>query len=192
MSRKVDVVGKTVLLDDFLKIEDVRLKHEKFDGGMSGEVRRLIVAHSDAVAAVIVNVARQTVILVRQFRYAPYTKGEGWLLETAAGLIDEGESPEAAVRREILEEAGYEVGALERIAHFYATPGYSAERVTLFYAETKGDKPVTAGGGLAAEHEDIEIVELPFTEAFRLLDDGGIVDAKTIIGLMALRRRLGR
>lgn len=191
MSRKVDVVAKKVLLDDFLKIEDVRLRHETFDGAMSGEMRRLIVAHSDAVAAILVNVARGTVILVRQFRYAPYTKGEGWLLETPAGLIDEGEVPEAAVRREVLEEVGYEVGALEPIACFYATPGYSAERVTLYYAETRSEAPTASGGGLADEHEDIERVELPFTEAFGLLDRGAIVDAKTVIGLMALRRRLG-
>ncbi|MDE2184340.1 MAG: NUDIX hydrolase [Alphaproteobacteria bacterium] len=192
MNRRVDIAARKLLLDDFLTIEEVRLAHEKFDGTMSGAMRRVIVPRPDAVAAVVVNAARQSVVLIRQFRYAAYTKGDGWMIEVAAGLIDDGETPEQAIRREVLEETGYEAGTLARLGRFYVSPGYSSERVILFLAETHGEAPVAAGGGLAHEDEDIEVVEWPFDEAFRRLDAGEFVDAKTIIALSALRERLRR
>jgi len=77
------------------------------------------------------------VILVRQFRYAALEHGNAWMVEVVAGLIDAGESPEAAIRREAVEEGRYDVGKLEPIATFYTTPGFSSERIALFYGETK-------------------------------------------------------
>jgi ADP-ribose pyrophosphatase len=144
------------------------------------------------VAAVLVNKARRRVILVNQFRYAALARGEGWLTEVVAGLVDEGETPEQAVRREILEEAGYEVEKLERISHFYPSPGTTSEQVILFYAETRGDGPVAKGGGVAEENEDIQVLELAPEEALRQVESGEIADAKTIIGLMWLKERMGR
>lgn len=127
--------------------------------------------------------------MIRQFRYAAVSKAGGWLTETVAGLVDPGETPEDAVRREILEEAGYDIERLERIFCFYPTPGITSERIILYYAETRGNGPVAKGGGLAHENEDIRVLELPLGEALAQLDRGEIVDAKTIIGLMWLRER---
>jgi ADP-ribose pyrophosphatase len=187
---KAVVHERTVLLDDFLKVEAATLSYERFDGTMSPPVRRLDVARNDAVAAILVSTARGSVILVRQFRYATLSRGEGWLTEAVAGLIDEGEAPEAAVHREIFEETGYEVDLLERIATFYPTPGITSERVVLFCGEARGDAPTGKGGGVAAEHEDIQVVELTFADAFARLDAGEIADGKTIIGLQWLRQKL--
>ncbi len=129
-------------------------------------------------------------ILVNQFRYATLSRGGGWMTECVAGLIDAGEAPEVAIRREILEEAGYEIEKLERISCFYPTPGITSERIILFYAETRGDGPVAKGGGLAEEGEDIKVLELPLEEALRQVESGEIADAKTIIGLMWLREKV--
>lgn len=179
-----------LLLDDFFKVEEAFVSSEQHDGGMSPPVRRLDLKREDAVCALVVNKARGTLILVRQFRYAALSRGEAWPLELVAGLIDKGESPEEAIRREILEEAGYATGKLERIFTFYPSPGITSERGILYYGETDGDKPVAEGGGLAEESEDILVLEMPFAEAFSLLDRGGIVDGKTLIGLLWLREKL--
>ncbi len=179
-----------LLLDDFFKVEEAQVSYQQRDGTMSPPVRRLDLKRGDAVSALVVNKARGTVILVRQFRYATLARDAGWLTETVAGLIDTGETPEAAVRREILEEVGYDVERLETISRFYPTPGITSERIILYYAETKGDAPVSQGGGLADEHEDIEVIERPFAEVFAMLDRGEIVDGKTLIALMWLREKV--
>ena len=189
MPQRVAVQDRTVLLDDFLKVEAATVSFERFDGTMSAPARRLDVVRKDAVAAILVNKARGSVILVRQFRYATLARGEGWLTEVVAGLVDTGETPEAAMRREILEETGYAIAKLECIYTFYPTPGITSERIMLFCAETLGDDPVQKGGGVASEHEDIAIVEWPFADAFAKLDRGEIEDGKTIIGLMWLRQQ---
>jgi len=189
MNRKVDVLGRRVLLDAWFKVEEATVSFERLDGTMSGPVRRLDLVRGEAVAAILVNRARGTVILVRQFRYATLER-EGWLTEVVAGLVDEGETPDEAVRREVLEETGYRVSRLDRIYRFYPTPGITSERIVLYCAETAGAEPEAEGGGLADEHEDIEIVELPFAEAFARLDRGEIADGKTIIALSWLRQKL--
>jgi nudix-type nucleoside diphosphatase (YffH/AdpP family) len=189
---KTVVHKRGLLLNDFFKVEEALVSYEQRDGRMSPPVRRLDLKRDDAVSAVLVNAKRGTVILVRQFRYAVLSRGDGWMTETIAGLVDPGETPEDAVKREILEEAGYEVEKLKQISRYYPTPGITSERIILFYAETRGDAPVGKGGGLADEHEDIEVVELPLGEAFAMLDRGEIEDGKTIIALMWLQARAGR
>lgn len=181
-----------LLLDDFFKVEEAFVSFEQRDGSMSPPVRRLDLKREDAVCALVVNKAHGTVILVRQFRYAALSRGEAWPLELVAGLIDQGETPEDAIRREILEEAGYAVGTLTRHFTFYPSPGITSERGILYYGETAGDKPVAEGGGLAEESEDIAVVEMPFAEAFAMLDRGEIVDGKTLIGLLWLREQMHR
>jgi nudix-type nucleoside diphosphatase (YffH/AdpP family) len=190
MQRKAVVQSHRLLLDDFFQVEEAFVSFERRDGTMSPPVRRLDLKREDAVCALVVNKARGTTILVRQFRYAALSRGQAWPVELVAGLIDKGEAPEAAIRREILEEAGYAVGKAERICCYYPSPGITSERGILFYTETEGADPVAAGGGLAEENEDIEVLEVSFAEAFALLDRGEIVDAKTLIGLMWLRGRL--
>jgi nudix-type nucleoside diphosphatase (YffH/AdpP family) len=189
VKRKIVVSQSALILDDYFKVEDARVSYEKFDGTMSAPVRRLDLKRGDAVAAVVFNRAKGRVALVNQFRYATLARGEGWLTEIVAGLIDTGETPEDAVRREILEETGYEVENLERISCFYPTPGITSERIVLFYAETCGADPVSKGGGVEHEHEDIQVLELPLSEVYAMVERGAIADAKTIIGLMWLQRR---
>jgi len=153
-------------------------------------VRRLDLVRKDAVCALVVNKAKGTLILVRQFRYAGHSRGEAYPLELVAGLIDAGEAPEAAIRREILEEAGYAVGDLTRLFTFYPSPGITSERGILFYGETLGAAPVAKGGGLAEENEDIAVLEVPVAEAFAMVGRGEICDGKTLIGLLWLKDTL--
>lgn len=186
--KTVDIQSKQWLLDDFFKVEEVYLHYERYDGQMSELVRRLNFERGDGVAAILFNRESQKVILIEQFRYPTYEKGPGWTIEAIAGMLEEGEDPEVAMRREILEEVGYQVDHLRPISTFYVSPGGASERIFLYYAEVDNAAQIDRGGGLAHESEDIQALEFSLPELWQALDAGQIVDAKTIIGLMWLRR----
>jgi len=122
------------------------------------------------------------VLLVRQYRL-PVQQS---LLELPAGGIDAGESVEEAVQRELREETGQRAGRLERLAAFYASPGYCDELMHLYLATELEPSPLAADSD-----ENIEVVLITLTDALALVDRGQICDAKTIIGLWAAARRIG-
>jgi nudix-type nucleoside diphosphatase (YffH/AdpP family) len=127
------------------------------------------------------DVARRTVLLTRQFRYPAYVNGhpDGMLVETAAGLLDD-DAPEAAIRREAIEETGHEVGELHHVFDVYMSPGSVTERVHFYAAPYSAETARHPGGGLADEGEQIEVVELGIDEALAAIGTG-IIDAKTIM-----------
>jgi ADP-ribose pyrophosphatase len=189
---KVEILATRRVFDGFFKIDEATLRFERFNGGMSNVVRRLCFERGDSVAAVIVNVDTRRVLLVSQFKYPTYAKGPGWLTELMAGTIDRGEDARSAVTREVLEETGYRVMEPEPICTFYVTPGGSSERIVLWYIEVRNADKVQAGGGAAAENEDIRMIEVPLDQVDTLIDSGSIEDAKTLLGLMWLQRRRAR
>ena len=125
---------------------------------------------------------RGTVLLTRQFRFPVYVNGhpDGMLVEAAAGLLDDDE-PDAAIRREASEELGVELGALESVFDVYMSPGSVTERVHFYAAPYTPAARTGAGGGLADDGEDIEVLELPFDKALDMIATGEIADAKTIM-----------
>ncbi len=187
---KVEIKSKRLIFNDFFKIQEAILRYLRFDGKMSEPVRRLVFERGDAVAAIILNRDTQKVVLINQFRYPTYEKGPGWMLEVVAGILEQNETPEDALRRELTEEIGYRAGDLTHIATFYVSPGGSSERIMLYYAEVGETDRIAAGGGLASEGEDIQFTEVALPELWSALDAGEIMDAKTIIGVMWLRRKL--
>jgi ADP-ribose pyrophosphatase len=132
------------------------------------------------------------ILLTRQFRYPTLEHGPGYLLELPAGVIEDGEDPQVAMRRELVEELGYEADQLVPISSFYVSPGGSSERVHLYYAEVSAADRVGDGGGVPAEGEMIEIVVVSVDELLSMVRDGTIADAKTIIGALWLERRVTR
>lgn len=188
--KKVHIESQQRIFDDFFKIDEAFLSFERFDGQMSDTVRRLNFERGDAVAAIIMNRDSRNVILANQFRFPTYEKGPGWITEVVAGILKPDESPEDAVRREILEEVGYDSGDLTHISTFYVSPGGSSERIYLYYVEVGDADRMNSGGGLASEREDIQVVEMSPEELWSANESGEIVDAKTIVALMWLRDRL--
>ncbi|MFT5087222.1 MAG: nudix-type nucleoside diphosphatase (YffH/AdpP family) [Candidatus Latescibacterota bacterium] len=187
---KIEILARRRLVDAFFKLDEAQLRHEQLDGSMSAPMHRLNLERGNGVAALIHRPQKNTLVLVRQFRYPTYLHdGPGWILEIAAGMLDENENPAETMRREIVEETGFAVKSIELLSHFYLTPGGSSERIFLYYAEVDEDLPRAEGGGLNEEHEDIEIVEISLDNAWQLLDSGQIVDAKTIIALQWLRTK---
>ena len=186
---KVNIEQQQLVFDGFFKVEEVVLRYERYDGAMSDPVRRLSVERGDSVAAVLVNRSRGTVILVEQFRYPTLSSCGGWLSEAIAGAIDLGESPEQAVHREVQEEAGYVIDDLTHVSTFFVSPGGSSERVFLYYAVVESADRLGPGGGVASEHEDVRVLEIPLEELKARLNNHQFVDAKTLIGLQWLLAR---
>lgn len=125
---------------------------------------------------------RKTVLLTRQFRFPAYVNDhpDGMLIETAAGLLDY-DDPETAIRRETAEELGVRVGELQHVFDVYMSPGSVTERVHFYAAPYTPADRTGAGGGVAEDGEDIEILELPFDETLEMMSDGRIADGKTIM-----------
>jgi nudix-type nucleoside diphosphatase (YffH/AdpP family) len=181
--KRIVIYGKRRVFDGFFKIDEVELSYERYDGKMSPPVKRLCFERGDSVTAILFNPECRKLLFVKQFKYPTYEKGPGWIVETVAGILEPGETPEAALRRETLEETGYEISLLEPIATFYVSPGGSSERILLYYAEVLKTGKVGAGGGVTGENEDIKTVEYSPEELDHALASGEIQDAKTIIGI---------
>ena len=160
---------------------------------MSSEIVRLNFDRGDSVGAIIYNTTNQSLVFVKQFRYPIYTKDKdnAWSLEIVAGVIEDEDSSEAAMIKEIKEETGYQTHDLKTLFSFYPTPGGSNEKVFLFFARVNQKDRIYKGGGLAEEGENIELVEIPIKGAFEMLKSGEISDAKTIIALQWLKARQG-
>lgn len=178
------ISGRRKLFEDYLTVEAAEVDIPRGDGTTTGAHRLLRVDRRDAAAVLIIDRAAESLVLVEQFRWATYDKGPGWILEIVAGVIDAGEAAEATARRETLEEAGVEIGALTPIATCYPTPGYSTERCFIFAAEADG---AAAGMGQeiggADRHEATRKAAIPFAEITDRLASGKLQDAKTVIAL---------
>jgi len=110
-------------------------------------------------------------------------------LEAPAGMIGAGETPEAAIRREAMEEAGLDLKALEPVAVCWPSPGVLAERSHLFLAPYGAADRKGPGGGLAEEQEGIRLEETPLALLRELSESGGLEDLKTLTLVLALRAR---
>lgn len=172
--------SRKVLADGKVKLVEVTLDAPRLAGGMMENISREIVLREDAAAALVHDVERDLFILAEQFRFAAYEMGEGWLVELVAGKIDGGETPEACIKREIEEEIGYRAGKVEPVTMYYTAPGYSTERMHLFYAPVKTADLVKADAHGVDEGEDIRRVELPRAEFLDRLDKRDFLDNKVL------------
>ena len=190
MPSRVEIHSRRRIFDGFFKIEEADLAYERFDGTMTPPLKRLVFERGDSVAAIVYHREEKRLLFLRQFRYPTYEKGPGWLTEAVAGMQEHGEPAEDALRREIVEELGYEVAHLEPITTFYVSPGGSSERIILFYAEVNAAGKVGPGGGLVEENEDIVTVSWSPAELAEAVAAGQIQDAKTLVGILWFQARV--
>jgi nudix-type nucleoside diphosphatase (YffH/AdpP family) len=156
-------------------------EHRHADGSVTTEQRETY-DRGNGATILLYDTTRATVLLSRQFRFPAYVNGhpDGLLIETAAGLLDDDE-PETAIRREAEEELGVTLGRVEHVFDVYMSPGSVTERVHFYAASYSPASRTSRGGGLADEGEEIEVLELDFAESLRMIEDGRIADAKTIM-----------
>jgi nudix-type nucleoside diphosphatase (YffH/AdpP family) len=170
-----------VLSDSWYTLRRVDFDYRNRNGEWSRQQREAY-DRGNGVTILLIDWSRRTVLLTRQFRVPAYLNGhtDGMLIETAAGLLDDDDAT-TAIRREVAEETGYQVRAVRPIFELYMSPGSVTERVAFFVAEYTPDDRVDRGGGLDAEGEDIEVLEIDLDDAIDQIADGRIVDGKTVL-----------
>jgi len=162
------------------RIVNVRLDEVRLEDG--AVVWQEVVEHAPSVT-VVPMLDERTVLLIRQYRHPT---GEV-ILETPAGSLDPGETPEEAAQRELAEEIGYRARKLERVGGFYLAPGWATEYMHAFLA-----RDLEAAQAEHDPDERIELVPLPLEEAWRLVRAGEIRDCKTIAALTLAHAALER
>ena len=137
-----------------------------------------VVRHPGA-AAVVPLKHDGTVVLIRQFRHA----AGGYIYEIPAGKLHPGEDPTVCAARELEEEIGYRAGKLDHLSSIFTAPGFTDEVIHIYKATE-----LTTGRQHLDCDEILEIIEVSLSESIRMIEDGTIRDAKSIVGLQAVYR----
>ena len=182
---KIVITSAELVYSGWAKLTRYKVDIEKHDGSIVNAVRE-VHDHGHGAAVLPFDATRGTVLLVRQFRLPPYLAGtNGMMIEACAGLLD-GDEPETCVIREAEEELGYRIRGLKPCGRIWGSPGAISESIWLFLAEYSAADRIGKGGGKHGEDEDIEVLEMSFDDAMRLVSGNDIADAKTIILLQHL------
>jgi nudix-type nucleoside diphosphatase (YffH/AdpP family) len=162
------------------RIRRVKHVHRRRDGRCQ-TLERLVCERGDTAAVLLYSASRGSVVLTRQLRLPALLAGDGdgMMIEAPGGMIED-QPASVAVRREALEETGHRVSELRPVLVTHLNPALAAERTHLFVGEIEEHRQ-DAGGGLDAEGEDIEVIEVPIATAFEMVQAGEITDAKTIL-----------
>jgi GDP-mannose pyrophosphatase NudK len=186
-NNNINIQKIEVLSDNWYVLRKVTFDFKKRNGQWE-TVSREAYDRGNGAVILLYNTLQKTVILTRQFRMPTYLNGNqtGMMIEACAGLLD-AENPEECIKRETEEETGYRLGEVTKVYETYMSPGSVTEILHFFVAEYEPHMKANEGGGAADEHEDIEVLEIPFEEALKMTRNGQINDAKTIMLLQYLR-----
>jgi nudix-type nucleoside diphosphatase (YffH/AdpP family) len=173
---------KTELLsDNWYTLNKITFEYEKEDGSWETQIREAY-DRGNGAAILLYNTKKGKVVLTKQFRMPTYVNGNtnGMMIEVCAGLLD-GKHPEDCIKKEVEEETGYLVDNVQKVFESYMSPGSVTEILHFFIAEYSEDMKISEGGGAADESENIEVLEMDFVEALKMIQAGVIKDAKTIM-----------
>ena len=178
---KIKIQRTELLSDNWYVLNKVTFDY-KMDSDDSETQVREVYDRGNGAVILLYNSAKKTVVLTRQFRLPTYLNGNssGMVIEACAGLLDT-ENPEECIIRETEEETGYRLSSVKKVFQSYMSPGSVTEILYFFIGEYQSEMKVSEGGGLAEEHENIEVLEYPFNEAYQMITSGEIIDAKTIM-----------
>lgn len=180
-NNKVKDIQQSLLSDNYYILNKVTFDYMMKSGVWVNQMRE-VYDRGDGAGILLYNREKKTVILTKQFRMPTYLNDndDGMLVEVAAGMLDK-DNPEACIIRETEEETGYRLKKVKKIYEAYSSPGVMTEKMHFFIGEYTDDMKVSKGGGLDSEAEDIEVLEIPFEKAVNMLNNGDIVDTRTIV-----------
>ncbi len=185
MSLKIAVIKDKILSENYFVLRNITYDLTRQNGEVIRH-KREVYDRGNGATILLYNREKQSVVLIRQFRIASWVNGNesGMLIEACAGLLDDDE-PEVCIRKEAVEETGYQVGEVRKVFELYMSPGGVTEIVHFFVAEYSDAHRANNGGGV--EDEDIEVLELPFEQALAMVASGEIRDGKAVILLQYLQ-----
>mgnify|MGYP000107761784 FL=1 len=178
---KITIQKTELLSDNWYLLNKVTFDYKMGDQDSETQVREVYDRGNGAVI-LLYNSTNKTVVLTKQFRLPTYLNGNtsGMVIEACAGLLD-AENPEECIIRETEEETGYRLSSVKKVFQSFMSPGSVTEILHFFIGEYQPNMKVSDGGGLAEEHENIEVLEYPFQQAYQMIASGEIIDAKTIM-----------
>ncbi|EFU6864685.1 GDP-mannose pyrophosphatase NudK, partial [Salmonella enterica] len=185
MSQTITLIKDKILSDNYFTLRNITYDLTRRNGEVIRH-KREVYDRGNGATILLYNSTKKTVVLVRQFRVATWVNGhqDGMLIETCAGLLDNDE-PEVCIRKEAIEETGYDVGEVRKIFELYMSPGGVTELIHFFIAEYHDSERASIGGGV--EDEDIEVLELSFSRALEMVRSGEIRDGKAVLLLNYLQ-----
>lgn len=185
MSLKISVIKDKILSENYFVLRNITYDLTRQNGEVIRH-KREVYDRGNGATILLYNCEKKSVVLIRQFRIASWVNGNesGMLIEACAGLLDDDE-PEVCIRKEAVEETGYQVGEVRKVFELYMSPGGVTEIVHFFVAEYSDAQRANNGGGV--EDEDIEVLELPFEQALAMVASGEIRDGKAVILLQYLQ-----
>lgn len=182
---QVRIIATKPLSEDWGKLTKYTFDFRRRDGEWQRQSREVYDRGNGAVI-LLYNLSKRSVILTRQFRLPLFVnQHSGFLLEAAAGLLDE-IAAEERIKQEAEEETGYRLEQVQKVFEAWMSPGSVSEKLHFFIAEYDDSRRISNGGGLADEGEDIEVVEMDFATALAAIRSGEIADGKTIMLLQHL------
>lgn len=177
----IKIQSSEILSDNWYILKKIVFDYQKKDGSWETQSRE-VYDRGNGATILLYNKAQKTVILIRQFRMPTFVNGNetGMIIEACAGLLEE-ENPEECIKRETEEETGYSLTQVRKVFQAYMSPGSVTEIIYFFVAEYSKEMKISEGGGLSTEHENIDVLEIPFEKAMQMIETGEIKDAKTIM-----------
>lgn len=174
-------IKKELLSNNWYSLNKVTFEYQREDGEWETQIREAYDRGNGAVI-LLYNKEQGTIVLTRQFRMPTYLNGndDGMMIEACAGILEKGNA-EQTIRMEVEEETGYKIKEVQKVFESYMSPGSVTEILYFFIAEYESDMKVSEGGGADDETENIEVLEMTFSDALRMMDTGEIKDAKTIM-----------
>lgn len=178
---KIKIKQTELLSDNWYLLNKVTFDFLRKDGVWITQ-KREVYDRGNGAGILLYNREQKTIILTQQFRLPAYLNGNetGMMVEVCAGLLDQ-DHPEQCIIRETEEETGYRIKSVQKIMETFMSPGAVTEILHLYVGEYDASMKVNEGGGLEHEQEEIEVIEMPFEEAYNRIATGEIKDAKTIL-----------
>jgi nudix-type nucleoside diphosphatase (YffH/AdpP family) len=183
----VEIREVETLSENWYPLRKYTLRYPRRDG-TSQTLEREVYFNGPGAAVLLLDPARSTVLLTRQFRTAALVNGDApRLIEACAGNVEPGDDPAETARKEAEQETGYRLRDLEKVLELYMSPGASAEKLHLYVARYDPADRRGEGGGVREEGEEIEALELSLDRAWEMVETGEIADAKTVLLLQHVR-----
>lgn len=178
---RIKILKTELLSDSWYVLNKITLDYQKNDNSWETQIREVYDRGNGAVI-LLYNSNKKTVVLTNQFRLPTFLNGNetGIMIEACAGLLDK-DNPEECIIRETEEETGYRLSKVKKVFETYMSPGSVTEILYFFIGEYTAAMKVSDGGGIATEHENIDVLEFSFEKAYNMIASGEIKDAKTVM-----------